>query len=288
MATVPLAPDQSGFVTPKARQKIYWEYYGPGEREVVCLLNGLAMHTGSWTSVLPSLLDEYDVLLYDYIGQGRSTSDDEPLLIADLGDHLVLILDRLGIDRLHLLGMSYGGFVALEFARRHQRRLHTLSLSGILLSHEELFLMYQELSLRFFHGGEVGFELYTHYLYEKIFGEAFVGRAKGYLEKMRLAFYERYRERVHSLIRFTEAQIPFFARLEDQLPNYRAILTPTLVLAGDQDRVILPHVQRKITDILPESRFELIENSGHVVYLEQPDCFFGLLRGFLRAKAASF
>jgi 3-oxoadipate enol-lactonase len=285
MAREPIEPDRTGFVCPGPDQKVYWEYFGPGEREVVCLLNGLAMHTGSWNSILPDLLDEYDVLLYDYIGQGRSTSVDRPVFIPDLGDLLILILDRLGIDRLHLLGISYGGFVALDFARRHQRRLHTLTLSGILLSHEELFRMYQEISLRFYSAGETGFELYTHYLYEKIFGEAFVRRANSYLEKMRLAFFERYRRRVHSLIRFTEAQIPFFARLDAHMAGFRAIETPTLVLAGDQDRVILPEVQRKIADILPNSRFVLIENSGHVLYLEQKEIFFGLLKRLCRAKS---
>ena len=284
MPRKPIAPDRQGFVHPDSNKEVYWEYHGAGEREVVCLLNGLAMHTGSWNSVLPDLLDQYDVLLYDYVGQGRSTSLDEVVFIPDLGDFLILILDRLGIDRLHLLGISYGGFVALDFARRHQHRLHTLTLSGILLSHEELFSMYQELSLRFYREGKPGFELYTHYLYEKIFGEAFVHRARPYLEKMRRSFYERYENRVHGLIRFTEAQNPFFARLEENLAGYRDIRTPTLILAGDQDRVILPAIQRKIADILPDCRFELIENSGHVVYLEQRQIFFGMLKRFFSTK----
>lgn len=288
MARAPIEPGRRGFVSSESAQEIYWEYYGSGTREVVCLLNGLAMHTGSWNAVLPSLLDEYDVLLYDYIGQGRSTSSDEPLLITDLGDHLILILDQLEIARLHLLGISYGGFVALDFARLHQHRLHTLTLSGILLSHEELFRMYQALSLRFFRGGEVGFELYTHYLYEKIFGESFVRRAKPYLEKMRLAFFDRYRDRVHSLVRFTEAQNPFFARLDEHTPGFRAIRTPTLVIAGEEDRVILPDVQHKITDILPVSRFEVIGNSGHVVYLEQQASFFALIGDLFHAKNLRF
>lgn len=288
MAGKPIEPDRTGVVHPHPTQEIYWEYYGPGGREVVCLLNGLAMHTGSWNAVLPSLLDEYDVLLYDYIGQGQSTSADEPVFIPALGDFLILILDQLGIDRLHLLGISYGGFVALDFARRHQHRLHTLTLSGILLSREELFRLYQEMSLRFFRAGETGFELYTHYLYEKIFGEAFARLAKPYLEKMRLAFFERYRHRVHSLVRFTEAQNPFFARLDDHMAGFRAIRTPTLILAGDQDRVILPEIQRKIAEILPASRFELVENSGHVVYLEQREVFFGMLKRLLSAKSIAF
>ena len=288
MTREPIEPDRKGFVYPGPEKSIYWEYFGTGRREVVCLLNGLAMHTGSWNSVLPGVLAEYDVLLYDYLGQGRSTVVDEPLFIPDLGDFLVLIIDDLGIDRIHLLGISYGGFVALDFARRHQHRLHTLTLSGILLSREELFHMYQEMSLRFYRAGETGFELYTHYLYEKIFGETFVCGAKPYLEKMRRAFFERYRHQIHSLVRFTEAQDPFFAGLEENLPEFRAIQTPTLILAGDQDRVILPEVQRKIADILPISRFERVENSGHVVYLEQKDIFFGFLKRFCRAKSVRF
>jgi pimeloyl-ACP methyl ester carboxylesterase len=288
MPREPIEPDRKGFVHPNEEVRIYWEYYGAGTREVVCLLNGLAMHTGSWNSILPGLLDEYDVLLYDYVGQGLSTSEDTPVLIPDLGDFLILILDRLGLARIHLLGISYGGFVALDFARRHQERLHTLTLSGILLSREELFAMYQAMSLRFFRAGEVGFELYTHYLYEKIFGEAFVRRAKGYLEKMRLSFFQRYRDQVHSLIRFTEAQDPFFEVLEDHMTGFRAIRTPTLILAGEQDRVILPGVQRKIAEILKISRFELVEDSGHVVYLEQSEAFFGLLTRFCRRKDIRF
>jgi 3-oxoadipate enol-lactonase len=288
MAREAIDPDRKGFVRPDAAKQIYWEYYGTGRREPVCLLNGLAMHTGSWSSVLPSLLDEYDVLLYDYIGQGRSTSVDEPVFIPQLADLLILILDELGIDRLHLLGISYGGFVALDFARRHQHRLHTLTLSGILLSHEDLFRMYEEMSLRFYRAGETGFELYTHYLYEKIFGETFVHRAAPYLEKMRLAFFKRYRYQVHSLIRFTEAQNRFFAQLDEHMPGFRAIRTPTLILAGDQDRVILPSVQRKIADILTTSRFERVEDSGHVAYLEQRDVFFGLVKQFCRAKGIRF
>jgi pimeloyl-ACP methyl ester carboxylesterase len=142
------------------------------------------MHTGSWNSALPNLLDEYDILLHDYIGQGQSTSDEDSVYIPELGDYLILILDQLDIDRIHLLGISYGGFVALDMARRHQHRLCTLTLSGILLSHEKLFDMYQEISLRFFRAGATGFELYTHYLYEKIFGEAFVRTATPYLEKV--------------------------------------------------------------------------------------------------------
>jgi pimeloyl-ACP methyl ester carboxylesterase len=157
-----------------------------------------------------------------------------------------------------------------------------LTLSGILLSHETLFEMYEALSLRFYRGGAPAFELYTHYMYEKIFGEAFVattGREK--LESMRQRFHERYSNRVHSLVRLTEAQDPFFAALDANMSGYHAITTPTLVMPGADDRAIPIAAQRKMCNALPNARWSPVAGSGHVVYLEQPDVFWPALRAFI-------
>lgn len=278
-----IRPTRFGFLQAEQRQ-IYWEYYGQQDREVVCLLNGLAMSTESWQSFLPLLLDEYDVLLYDYLGQGRSSRENEPYFIPSFCGYLKGILEALSISKIHLMGISYGGFVALDFARLYQERLFTLTISGILLSHEELFRMYQDLSLRFYRAAPEGFELYTHYLYEKIFGESFVRSAKDHLEHMRQNFYDRYQDHVYCLIRLTEAQHPFFASLEENSEGYRRIETPTLLMAGAEDRVILPSVQQKICAILRNARWRAIADAGHVVYLEKPDVFFGNLKAFMRQR----
>jgi pimeloyl-ACP methyl ester carboxylesterase len=277
-------PDRSGSISAD-EHTIYWELFGTGNREVVCLLNGLAMHTGAWYGFLPRFRPEFDVLLWDYPGQGRSSTADVPYHLDRMAGYLARILDEAGIPRIHLMGISYGGFVALEFARQLHSRLHTLILSGIILSHETLFEMYEDLSLRFYRGGPEAFDLYTRYMYEKIFGEAFVTAAgAARLETMRQSFYERYHRRTAGLIRLTEAQDPFFAALDERVPEYRAIPTPTLIIAGDEDRVMAPKFQKKIASILPNSRFEMIDNSGHVVYLEQPDRFFDLVLGMMRAR----
>lgn len=274
--------NRAGFIESDGHS-IYWEFFGDGTREVVCLLNGLAMHTGAWYGFLPRLQPDYDVLLWDYPGQGRSSTVDQPYYLDRFAAYLVRILDEIRVEKMHLMGISYGGFVALEFARQFQSRLRTLTLSGIILSHETLFEMYEALSLRFYRGDAQTFELYTHYMYEKIFGEAFVTSAWANLESMRTSFYERYKDRRTALIRLTEAQDPFFAALDERMPEFRAIATPALIIAGEEDRVMAPKVQKKIASILPKSRFELIADAGHVVYLEQPDRFFGLMRDFLKA-----
>lgn len=261
---------------------IFWEYFGEGRAEPVCLLNGLAMHTKAWYPFIDRLIPDSDVLLFDYPGQGESTSIDAPVTMPQLAGILRALADHLALPALHVVGVSYGGLVALEFARLFQERLHTLTLSGILLSHETLFEMYETLSLRFYRGGAQAFDLYTHYMYEKIFGEAFVtavGPEK--LEAMRQRFHERYAQRVHSLVRLTEAQDPFFAALDANMPAYRSIVTPTLVMPGADDRAIPAAVQRKVCDILPNARWSPLSGSGHVVYLEQPEVFWPALKAFI-------
>jgi 3-oxoadipate enol-lactonase len=268
---------------------IHWEYFGDRRREAVCLLNGLAMHTKAWYGFLPQLLNEYDVLLYDYPGQGESSKEDVPYSIPAFAEYLARIMDLNDVEKIHLMGISYGGFVALDFARSYPGRLHTLVLSGIILSHEKLFQMYQDISLRFYRSTPEVFDLYTHYMYEKIFGEAFVAKLTDeQLDAMRQRFYDRYVDLRHCLIRLTEAQDPFFAAIEADMPGYRAVTAPTLVVAGEQDRAIPLWAQRKLCSVFPNSRWELLEGSGHVVYLERPDLFFPLLKRFMKAKSVDF
>jgi 3-oxoadipate enol-lactonase len=284
MATEAPVPDSQGSVRVHGHD-VHWERFGRGERETFVLCNGVGMHTGAWAGFLPRLLPEYDVLLWDYPGQGQSSAHDVPYRIPHFCDALALILDANRIERVHLMGISYGGFVALDFARLYHPRLHTLTVSGILLSHEELFAMYQEVSLLFYRSGPQAFEIYSYYLYEKIFGESFVRTVKDKLPRMRESFHERWKDKVHALVRLTLAQDPFFADLDAHLPGYRAIPTPTLLLAGAEDRTIPPAVQNKIAGILPHTRFHEVPDCGHVVYIEKPDVFFGAMLRLARAKS---
>ena len=259
----------------------HWELYGTGARETVCLFNGLAMSTKSWLSFLPELTGERDVLLYDYLGQGASDDAEAPNAISAFGDALAAILDAEGIARVHAIGVSYGGCVAAEFTRRYPSRVRTLTLSGILLTNETLFSMYQDLSLRFYAGGPALFDLYTRYLYEKIFGEEFVARVGEKLETMRRGFHDRYVGRIEALVRLTEAQDPFFAALPEKAASFAAIPCPVLVLAGAKDRAIPTSQQRKIPSVIPHAVYEEIAGAGHVVYLEKPEVFWPRLRQFL-------
>ena len=81
---------------------------------------------------------------------------------------------------------------------------------------------------------------------------------------------------------------PFFEALDGNLAGYAAFPGPVLVVPGAEDRTIPTWVQKKLLSVFRAARWEPIEGSGHVVYLEKPDAFFGVLRRFLAAKSTSF
>ena len=283
-------PSRTGYVdVENGARKIYWEYFGNGEKEVVVFLNGLAMLTKSWYRTVPFLYPDYDILLYDYFGQGQSSAVDEPYSISKFADYLVQIMDALEVEKIHPIGVSYGGFIGAELGRLHQDRLHTLTLSGILLTCETLFQMYQDISLRFYSSTDEVFDIYTLYLYEKTFGENISRKIYGAaMEAGRIKFYERYKDQKYCLVRLTEAQYPFFANIDADPNAYRCVQTPTLILTGEQDRAIPPWQQAKLTSILPDSRQIMLPECGHMTCMERPDIFWPSLRKFFALKSVNF
>lgn len=288
-------PDVSGKLPVENNtREIYWEYYGIEQKEAVCLLNGLAMDTRSWRNLIPRVFPEFDLLLFNYFGQSgppgqESSSEDEPYSIPKFCGYLASVMDLLGLEKIHLTGVSYGGFVGAEFARLYPDRVHTLTVSGILLTWEMGFQMYQDLSLRFYRSTDEVFDIYTQYLYEKIFGDAFAKRIHGeIMETMRSNFFQRYKDKKHCLIRLTEAQVPYFEAVKEDPELYRAVTCPVLVMAGEHDLCVPPWYQEKIPRLIDRCRMITVPSSGHLTYLEQPDFFWGNLLKFMHAKDTEY
>ena len=93
---------------------------------VIVLIHGLGLTRGSWDGHLPVLRQRHDVLTYDLAGHGES---DPPLGTPDLmlfATQLCHLLDRMEIDRCHLVGFSLGGMINRRFAIDHPDRVRSL------------------------------------------------------------------------------------------------------------------------------------------------------------------
>lgn len=99
----------------------------PPEAPVVILGGSLGSTLEMWDPQVPALAKRFRVLRYDTRGHGRSPVPEGPYEIDDLVDDLVALMDRLGIECAHLVGLSLGGMTMLRLAARHPGRVDRLA-----------------------------------------------------------------------------------------------------------------------------------------------------------------
>ena len=97
--------------------RLYYEIEGDGEP--VVLVPGFAAGRETWVRQTPSLSRNFRVITFDPRGVSESDKPDGPQSIRLLADDLAHLLQALGISRAHIVGVSFGGFVAQEFALRY-------------------------------------------------------------------------------------------------------------------------------------------------------------------------
>ncbi len=107
------------------------EAAGAPARGTIVLANGTSGHIEAWTQNVRAFAEAgFRVIGYDYPGHGYTTLTDHDLEIPEYEAHLLGLLDALGLDRVHLVGESLGGWLAVKFAPHHPERLHTVILSA--------------------------------------------------------------------------------------------------------------------------------------------------------------
>ena len=97
--------------------RLYYEIEGDGEP--VVLIPGFAAGRETWVRQTPSLSRNFRVITFDPRGVSESDKPEGPQSISLLADDLAHLLQALGISRAHVVGASFGGFVAQEFALRY-------------------------------------------------------------------------------------------------------------------------------------------------------------------------
>lgn len=103
-------------------------YERKGGGTPLVLLHGYPLDHTIWAPLVPLLQQDFDLILPDLRGFGRSPASPAPYQMSDVADDIASLLDHLGIKKAAVVGHSMGGYIALAFARSHPQHLLGLGL----------------------------------------------------------------------------------------------------------------------------------------------------------------
>ncbi len=242
---------------------------------------GMGNRKGDWNTFQP-LTDTYRLVSYDQRGNGESDGG-EPYSHAQFVADLEALRQALDLGKMILLGGSYGGYIALEYALRHQDNLHALILRDTAANNH-----YQDTSMQR--------ALESEFPMDKVrLARLFAGHVESNAE-----FLESYKM-IQPLYNVTHdpakdaerlAQIPFrykthnyaFSRNQadfDITEALREVQTPTLVTVGRFDWITPLEASEELAEVLPNSELVVFENSGHSPQLEERERYLSVVRDFL-------
>lgn len=255
------------------------------ERPVLFLLHGGpgGEHSGFKTQH-GALRDVCQLVYLDHRGSGRSAPADRSTYTLDenVAD-LEALREHLGLERIAVLGSSYGGMVAQGYAIRHTNRVSNLILVATAPSYRFMDDAKRILAAR----GTAEQVRVCEKLWSGTFEsldqllEYYAVMAPLYSVRHDPSKVEEANRR--SLRNYDQVNIGFggFLRTYDFIPDLHRITCPTLVLAGAHDWICAPNHSRIIAEKIPRAHLKVFPHSSHNISGDEPEAYFAALKGFL-------
>ncbi len=259
-----------------AGSELHYERRGRGAP--LLLIQGMGANSMHWGEpFLAALERDFELILYDHRGVGRSGPLTGDITTADLAADALALLDALEIERTHVFGFSMGGMVAQELALSAAQRIATLTLAstspGGTQSKPTSSEVVQALTAAVLSGDR---ERVLRTGFQIVVSDAYSGDAGNYA-----AFAAAARQHPATIPVLMDQQIAVVAH--DTYGRLRSLHLPTLVIHGTEDRM-LSHVNGDlIAALIPGARLELLDGVGHLVFWEQPERTAALVREHARA-----
>jgi pimeloyl-ACP methyl ester carboxylesterase len=213
------------------------------DREIIVFLHGNGEDSTRFKKCEEYFRHKYDLILIDSRGHGNSEIGKEKLTINLMADDVAAVINKLKVKKVHVLGFSDGGNIALAFAVKYESRLK----SAMLISANAVPS-----------GLKAWFRYFIRFVY-------YISLPISFLE------WVKRRRRLFALMVFE----PDIKR--EQLEK---ISIPVLIMAGEYDIIKEAHT-RAIARTIPDSTLKIIKSAGHMSFRYNPQQFIDNINEFL-------
>ncbi|KUP92906.1 3-oxoadipate enol-lactonase [Tritonibacter horizontis] len=247
---------------------LHWREDGAADGPVVVFANSLGTDLRLWDAVVDRLPKHLRLIRFDKRGHGLSACPPGPYSIDDLAADTLELLDHAAVAQCTFVGLSIGGMIAQALAAQAPERITALVLSNTAARMGDPAMWQQRIDA--INAG--GIQALSDAVMERWF-------APGFLASQAHLPWRHMLERTPRAGYIGCCQALAGA---DLTATTQQLSQPTLGIAGSLDGASPPALVEATIDLIADSRFTLIEDTGHLPCVEAPDAFAGALTDFLK------
>lgn len=255
--------------------KIYYEVKGEGPTLV--LLEGLGYSSWMWLLQIDNLAKDHKLVVIDNRGVGKSDKPTYPYTMDMFATDVKNVLDHIGIDKAHILGVSMGGMIAQQFFFRFPEKVKSLILIATHHGGRDIEPPSEEVVRVILEPPKPHMNLREYYRY-KMVNYAISG---SWVEKNREIFELLLDLRVRDPLPAVLNQLHAVAKF-DLSKEVENITVPTLIIHGANDRVVPISNAYRLFSKIKTSTFVIFKEAQHLVHIEKAKEVNQLVRDFIR------
>ncbi|WP_291125166.1 alpha/beta fold hydrolase [Flavobacterium sp. UBA6031] len=245
---------------------------GPDDAPVLIFIHGFPLNKSMWNKQVEVLKEDYRVIAYDIRGHGESDTGTEDFSIRLFENDLIMLMDKLKIDKASLCGLSMGGYIALNAIVYNPERFDSLVLSdtSCLADTPEAKTKRVNAINSIL---EKGVNNYADESVKNLFApESFSTKETEIVSVKEMICNTKEVSICCSLLALS-------ARKET-CNKLSGIDVPVLVLVGEEDKITPPEVSKMMYENIKDSTLHVIQHAAHLSNLENPGEFNNQLQRF--------
>ncbi len=249
-------------------QDIQVHYKEAGQGEALLILHGWGASSESWILLQRALSKEgFRVIAIDLPGFGRTNPPAVAWGVQEYANFVERFVSAIGLDKFFLLGHSFGGQIAISFTVEHQELVKKLILAA-------------PPGIR----RPPGFKERTLSALSKILSPfLFLVPSESAKEILKKAAYRLIKRRDYAQAEGVMREVMQRVIREDLFSIFSQIRVPTLIVWGDDDKLVPVQDAYTLLREIPHSAVEIIPGAGHAPHLKTPEKLSQLVTKFLKA-----